>query len=70
MAAKASHLTTMSSYQQVADRLGICLNTARKLVEEGRLTAVHVSDRCVRIRDSEVEQFIARQSAGNEGAAR
>jgi len=59
----------MSSYQQVADRLGICLNTARKLVEEGHLTAVRVSDRCVRIRDSEVEQFIALQSTGTEGAA-
>lgn len=59
----------MSSFRQVAKRLGICVNTARKLVEEGHLTAVRVGKRSVRIRDSEVEQFIAQQSTGTGGAA-
>lgn len=59
----------MSSYQQVANRLNVSLNTARKLVEDGYLTAVRVGKRSVRIRDSEVEQFIARQSTGTGAVA-
>ena len=56
-------LTTMSSYRQLASRLNISLGTARKLVEDGHLTAIHVGARCVRISDAEIESFLAKQKA-------
>lgn len=59
MTVTARSLTTMSSYKQVAKRLNISLGTLRKLVEEGRLTSVRISTRCVRISDSEVESLLS-----------
>lgn len=56
-------LTTMSSLRQLAARLNISLGTARKLVDDGHLTAVRVGTRCVRISDAEIESFLAGQKA-------
>lgn len=67
MSSRPLHLTTLSSIHQVASRLGLCVNSVRTLIEEGRLTRVKVGARAVRIRDSEVEQYIARQAAGPSG---
>lgn len=72
MSSRTTHLTTLSSIQQVALRLGLCVNSVRALMEEGKLTRVRVGARAVRIRDSEVEQYIALQtetSGGVEGGA-
>ena len=55
----------MSSLRQLAARLNISLGTARKLVDDGHLTAVHVGTRCVRISDAEIESFLASQKAGS-----
>ncbi|QOF77567.1 excisionase family DNA-binding protein [Variovorax sp. 38R] len=54
-------LTTMSSLRQLAARLNISLGTARKLVDDGHLTAIRVGTRCVRISDTEIESFLAKQ---------
>jgi excisionase family DNA binding protein len=64
-------LTTMSSLRQLAARLNISLGTARKLVDDGHLTAIRVGTRCVRISDAEIEGFLAGQKAatGKQGSA-
>lgn len=73
MTQKQKHPTTLSSLRQVAARLGISLGTTRKLVEDGELTAIRLSARCVRISDSEVEAFLASRqllsSASSQGGA-
>ena len=50
------------TYRQVATRLGISLNTARKLFDEGELHRIRVSTRAVRGSEAEVEAFIARRT--------
>lgn len=57
----SSKPTTLSSLQQVAKRLHISLNTLRQLIKEGKIKAVRLSARCVRISDAEVERYIAAQ---------
>ncbi len=63
MANEMEHLTTMSSYRQVAERLGLSLRGVQVLAEQGHLTAVRVGKRSVRIRDWEVEQYISGRAA-------
>ena len=55
----SSRPAQLITFKQLADRLGVSLNTARKLVDDGHLSTVRVQVRSVRIRASEVEQFIA-----------
>lgn len=55
----AARPAPLMTFRQLAERLGVSLNTARKLVDDGHLTTVRVQVRSVRIRVTEVEQFIA-----------
>lgn len=59
MPMSSTPLTTMSSYRQVAVRLNVCVNTVRAWVKEGHLVPVYLGVRNVRLRDSDVEAFIA-----------
>ena len=51
------------TYKQIAARLGISLNTARKLFDDGELRRIRVSTRAVRGSEAELEAFISRRSA-------
>lgn len=50
------------TYRQIAARLGISLNTARKLFDDGELHRIRVSARAVRGSAAEVEAFILRRT--------
>lgn len=45
--------------QEVADFLGLSLGTVRNMVSARRLTVVRISRKCVRIRLSTLERFVA-----------
>ena len=68
LARKASSMTThqqqpkLLTYKQIATRLGISLNTARKLFDDGELHRIKVSTRAVRGSAAEVEAFILRRT--------
>ena len=53
----------MLSTQEVADRLRISPNSVKKLWREGRLRGSQVSERKIRFRPADVEEFL-RRSAG------
>ena len=50
------------TYKQIAARLGISLNTARKLFDDGELHRIRVSTRAVRGSEAEVDAFIQRRT--------
>jgi len=55
---------TLLSRTQVAERLGVSLVTAKRLTISGELAAVHVSPHVVRVRESDLERFIAARVSG------
>lgn len=57
--AKQSPLLT---FRQAAERLNVCLNTTRKLADDGELSRVTVGKRGVRIPESSLEAYIERNT--------
>lgn len=47
------------SPRQFADRFGLHIETVYRYIREGRVKAVYIGPRFVRIRPSEVERFVA-----------
>ena len=47
------------SPREFADRFGLHIETVYRYIKEGRIRAVYVGPRFVRIRPSEVERFLA-----------
>lgn len=44
---------------EVADRMGVCKATVRKLVAEGQMSATRVSARAVRVYETAVEEYLS-----------
>ena len=50
------------TYRQVANRLNVSLNTARKLFDDGELVRIKVGVRGVRGSEADLEAFISRRT--------
>lgn len=50
------------SLAQLSEELDISPRTARRLVAEGKLKAVRLSERCIRVERAELDKFLARAS--------
>lgn len=48
---------------RLAEDLGVSDRTVRRWISEGRLKAVRLSERCIRIDTAEVERFLAKAGA-------
>ncbi len=57
---------TYVSPSRVAEDLNVDARTVRRWISEGRLTAVRLSARCIRIDTAEVDRFVS-QAARNIG---
>lgn len=62
--ADKNSLPTLLSIAQVAEHLGIHQVTVRAWIREGRLTAVRVGPRFIRIDAAEVAALITRDAVG------
>lgn len=54
----AEVLPRRASIQQVADHLGVCAKTVRRYIAEGRLEAVRLGPRLIRVERSSVEDLV------------
>ncbi|MDH3025302.1 helix-turn-helix domain-containing protein [Gordonia alkanivorans] len=57
------------SLAQLSEELDISPRTARRLVAEGKLKAVRLSERCIRVERAELDRFLATASGGIGPAA-
>jgi len=61
MGTERSRLQTVD---EVAARLGVTPRTLRAWIAAGRIVAVRLSVRCLRIEEGEVERFLAERRVG------
>ena len=59
----ATKKPTYTSPARLAQDLGVSDRTVRRWIAEGRLKAVRLSERCIRIDSAEVERFLAQAGA-------
>ena len=52
--------------QQVAERLTVSMSTVYGLIDSGALPCVRVSERCVRVLESEVEKYFYGKKESDE----
>ncbi len=48
----------MYSIRQVADFLSVSVQTVKKLIEKGRIKAIRVSDKAIRISSEDLFEFV------------
>jgi excisionase family DNA binding protein len=59
-------IDSLLTWAQVASRLGISVQTVRRWVDCGRLPAVRLGPRCLRVRQEDLDEFVR----GRTGAGR
>ena len=52
------HMDRLLTVRELAERLGISAGTAYHWLSQGRLPCVRLSSRCVRFRESDVEEML------------
>lgn len=57
------HQQKLLTYKQIAERLSVSLNTARKLFDDGELRRIKVGTRAVRGCEADVDAFIRRRTS-------
>jgi len=45
------------SVNQVADELGVCPDTVRRYIRDGKIKAARLSERCIRVPSENLEEF-------------
>lgn len=46
------------SIKEVADFLSISVQTVKKLIEKGRLKAIQITDKCIRVSPEDLSEFV------------
>jgi len=51
------------SVNQVADELGVCPKTVYRYIKDGKIKAVRLSERCIRVPHRNLESFVLDRDA-------
>ena len=54
------------SVNQVADELGVCPKTVYRYIKDGKIKAVRLSERCIRVPPESIEAFVSDKEVTHE----